>query len=234
MADDESGTIDAVGHRRLVAHDGFRIVLGAKVRVVEVLGLLEHVLAEHAVVEARGGDRADVVEASGADRLRETDRVARAVDIGLLLRFGRRGEVVDRGEVEHVVDLALELAQVGRGDAQLVTREIAGDGDEVPRIGAATRAQFVELRLRTLAQQHEHGPAALDQVGDEEAADESGRAGDEVRHVESSRGTALKAAAATGRACAVDFRRRRRRAATIIRRASREHAARCAGLECGV
>ena len=58
------------------------IVLGLEIRMVEILGLVEHVLAKDAVVEAGGGDRAHVVEAAGADRLRELDRVARAVDVG--------------------------------------------------------------------------------------------------------------------------------------------------------
>ena len=58
-------------------------MLGAEVGVgVELFGLLEHVLAELAPVEAGGGDRADLVEAAGLDRAGEFDRVAGALDVG--------------------------------------------------------------------------------------------------------------------------------------------------------
>ena len=71
---------------------------------VEVFGLVEHVLAPLAAVEAGGGDRADLVEAAGLDRARELDRVAGALDVGDLLRLGVGGHVVDRRQVEEVVD----------------------------------------------------------------------------------------------------------------------------------
>jgi hypothetical protein len=41
-----------------------------------------------AFVEARGGDRADVVQVAGVDRLGELDDRAGAVDVGGDLRFG--------------------------------------------------------------------------------------------------------------------------------------------------
>ena len=78
--------------------------------MVEVLGLVEHVLAEHALVQAGGRDRADVVQMAGVDRLRELDGVARAFDVDGDLRLLVGGQVVDRGEVVEVVDLPLELA----------------------------------------------------------------------------------------------------------------------------
>ena len=81
----------------------FGIVLGAEVRIVQALGLVEHVLAEHARVQAGGGDRTGVVEAAGLDRGGQFQRVPRAVDVGDLLRFRVGGEVVDRGEVEEML-----------------------------------------------------------------------------------------------------------------------------------
>src|SRR5947199_9299340 len=63
MSDHETGTVDSPRPLAFVAHDSLGQVLGAKVRVIEILGFLEHVLAKHAVVETRGGDGADVMEA---------------------------------------------------------------------------------------------------------------------------------------------------------------------------
>jgi hypothetical protein len=108
--------------------------------MVELLGLFEHVLAEHAVVEARGRDGAGVVEAARADRLRQLDRIARTVDVGLLLALGVGGQVVDGGEVEEVLHLALELRLVGGRESQLGLGEVAprrGSRASRPRPSAA-------------------------------------------------------------------------------------------------
>ena len=131
MADDEPGAVDAEWHFAVLADDPFRVVLGAEVGVVEVLGLLEHVLAEDAVVEARRCDRAHVVEAAGIDRGGEVDGVTRTLDIGRFLLLGARREVVDRRQVEEVLDLALELAQVRSGNAELGLRQVADDADDL-------------------------------------------------------------------------------------------------------
>ncbi len=86
VADDDSGPVDAPGPARLLADDPLGLVLGAEVGMgVELFGLLEHVLAPLAAVEAGGGDRADLVEAAGLDRAGEFDRVAGALDVGDLL-----------------------------------------------------------------------------------------------------------------------------------------------------
>ena len=70
-----AGRYTVHGSLRFLAHDLLALVLGHEVRVVEALGLVEHVLAEHAFVQARGGDRADVVQVAGVDRLGELDDV---------------------------------------------------------------------------------------------------------------------------------------------------------------
>jgi hypothetical protein len=44
--------------------------------------------------------------------LGQPDGIARAVDVGTLLVFGARLEVIDCGEVKEVLDLALQLADV--------------------------------------------------------------------------------------------------------------------------
>ena len=64
----------------------YRVVLGAEIGMVEVLGLFEHVLAKHAVVESCGGDRAHMMEDAGLDFLREAHDIACPVDVRGLLR----------------------------------------------------------------------------------------------------------------------------------------------------
>jgi hypothetical protein len=128
--------------------------------------------------------------------------VARALDVGGLLLLGRRLEVVDRREMEEVVDLALELAQVRVGDAELRLGEVADDGDDLALVHAEALAQRRELLLRSAPHQHVDRLAALVQVGDQEAADEAGGSGDEVGHALlpfASRAAARLSAAAAGR-----------------------------------
>ena len=173
------------GRLQLAAHDALGVVLGLEVRMVEVFGLLEHVFAKRAVVEPRGGDRAHVMETSRLDRLGKPHRVLRSVDVGDLLLLGARLEVVDRGEVEQVVDLALELPEVGRGHAETGLGEIALDADDLLVVRAPALAHRRELLLRALAHQHVDRLAAPQQVFDEVPADEAGCAGDEIGHLES-------------------------------------------------
>ena len=64
-------------------------------------------------------------------------------------RLGAGVEVVDGAEMEEVLDLALELAQVGPGHAELRLAEVALDRDHPPRASAAPeRVQLVELADR--------------------------------------------------------------------------------------
>ncbi len=89
VANDQAGPVDAPGDASLLPDDSFRIVLGLEIRMLDILGFLEHVLAEHALVQAGSGDRTDVLEAAGADRVGQRNRVARAVYVGGDLLFGR-------------------------------------------------------------------------------------------------------------------------------------------------
>ena len=182
VADDEARPIDAPRPLVLVAHDPFGHMLGLEVRMVELLGFLEHVLAERAFVEAGRGDRAHVVEAARANGFRELDRVARSVDVGLLLGFGARGEIVNRREMEHMLDLVLELLELRVRHAKITLREIADYGDHPVFVDAPGLAQRCEFLLRSLADQNMDRIAALEQIFDQKAADETGAAGDEISH----------------------------------------------------
>jgi hypothetical protein len=108
VADDEGRPVHRPRHLGFLAHDLLGLVLGHEVRVLEVLGLVEHVFAEHALVQTGRGDRRDVVQVTRVHRLGELHHVARALDVGAHLAFLVGLQVVDRGEMEHRVDATLE------------------------------------------------------------------------------------------------------------------------------
>ena len=117
---------------------------------------------------------------------RELDHVPRAFDVGSLLLFGARREIVDCGEVVEVLDLSAELFQIAFGDAEQRLGEIADDRDHLFLVGAPLLAQCGELLLRALADEDVDGVATLQQIADQKTADETGAAGDEVSHRDSS------------------------------------------------
>ncbi len=184
VADDDARAVHAPRHLALRAHDLLRLVLGREVGVVEVFRFLEHVLAEHSFVEAGGRDRAHVVEAGGAEVVRERDHVAGAVDVGDALRLLVRLEVVHRREMEEVGDrLVLELVAVGLRDAEPGQGEIAVDRHRASLVDTPVLEELVHSLRRLLAHEEvHHRSLALQQPGDEALADEAGRAGDEVVH----------------------------------------------------
>ena len=55
-----------------------------------------------------------MMQAPGAHTFGELDGVPRAIDVRELLGFGARRDVVDRREVEHVLDFVFELRDVCR------------------------------------------------------------------------------------------------------------------------
>ena len=162
IANDEARPVNPQRPRAVVAHHAFGIVLRPEVRMIEVFGLLEHVLAKDTVVEAGGRDRAHMVEAAHGDRFSELDSVARAFDIGLLLRFRACREIVDRGEMKEVGDLALELLPVVIRHAEARFSEVADNPDHLLVGGAPVAvAQFSEFLDRSLAHEDIDGLAAL-------------------------------------------------------------------------
>ncbi len=183
VADHDPRPVDAPGPRAFLADQPLGLVLGAEVGVrVQAFGLVEHVLAPLALVKTGRGDRADLVEAAGLDRARQLDRVPGALDVGDLLRFGAGGDVVDRRQVEEVVDLAAHRHQVLLGDAEAGLGEIARDRDDARPVGSPAGPQLLQPPPRAGSDKRVDRPLALQQSLDQVAADEAGCAGDEVAH----------------------------------------------------
>jgi len=152
--------------------------------MVEVLGLVEHVFAEHALVEPGRGNRRNVVEMPGANGLGELHGVARTVHVDGDLALGVGLQVVHRGQVVEVVDLPLERLHILSAHAQPPGGEVAEDGHDPRRPDAPVLAQRRHFGLALAANQEvHHGALALQQFPDEPLADEAGGTGDEVMHV---------------------------------------------------
>ncbi len=183
VADHGRRAVHRPRHLALLAHDLLALVLRHEVRMVEVLGLVEHVLAKDALVQAGGGDRRHVVEVLGVDRLRELDRGARAVDVDRDLAVGVGRQVVDGRQVVHVVDLALQRLRVLGRHAHAPGREVAVDRDRAALADTPVRQQVGHLGLRLAPQQEVDDRAtAREQRLDQTLADESGGTGDEIDH----------------------------------------------------
>jgi hypothetical protein len=93
------------------------------------------------VVEAGRRDRTYVMKTTRVHRLGEADRVSSAFDVGEFLSFGAGVDVVERGKVKDVLDLSLELGDLGFRHAEVGFREIAHDGDNPSFIGVPDLAQ---------------------------------------------------------------------------------------------
>jgi len=88
-------------------------VLGLVVRVVvDPLGFVEHVLGERPAIQTGRRDRRRQVEVPGAQRFGQAHGVTRPLHVRDVLAVGVGGEVVDRGEVEEVIDRRGELVGV--------------------------------------------------------------------------------------------------------------------------
>ncbi len=106
VADDDRRAVDAQRGLHALADETLGLELRPVVRVGQLLALVEHVLGERAVVVNRPATAIedDVVEHADVEAVREVDRVLRAADVDLRVALLVRGHVVDRGEVEEVVD----------------------------------------------------------------------------------------------------------------------------------
>ena len=152
VADHDRRPVDAPGARDACPHELLGLELGLVVRRGQLLALVEHVLGEVALVAAGDGDRGAVVEDPRLQVVGEVDRVLRAADVEQRVLRLVGGHVVDRGEVEEVVDLAAQRVAHGGVDAQQRLGEVAGDGVDAagrrPAARPALRASRPTLRGR--------------------------------------------------------------------------------------
>ena len=173
VADDDAWTINPPGDRLLRPHQALALVLRGVIRMLESARLLEHVLAKYAVVQPGRRDRAHVMEATRLDRLGEGEGVGDAGHIGGHDLLRRSFEVVDRGEMEEMVDFALELARVLGRNAEIGLGDIALDHRHAFGAGAPELFQSCDqLRRRLIDKDVNRLTVALEQPPDKPPADE--------------------------------------------------------------
>ena len=182
VPDHHRGPVDPEGHRRLLAHDLLRLELRAVVRRGQALVDVEHRLVPEAVVVTGRGDGGHLVEAAGVEVGGELEGVAGAADVEALVLLVGGGHVVDRGQVEEVVDRALVLLDPGGVDPEGRLLEVPGDQVHPPGMPPALD-QALHAPGRAGSGQDEHlALAVVQELLDEESPDEPGGASDEVGH----------------------------------------------------
>jgi hypothetical protein len=146
-----------------------------------VLALGEHRLVEDAPEVAGHRDRRHLVEAPGADRLGQGQRVAGALDVHRVVGRVVGRHVVDGREVEDVVDAPRVLGDPRGVDAQRGRRQVPGHRHDPAVVPLAQ--QGLEPGAGPLPDEHEDvALAVVEELLDEVAADEPGGTGHEVRH----------------------------------------------------
>jgi len=124
-----------------------------------------------------------VLETADTELVGQCHRMARALDIGqhLALRIGL--EVVDRRQMEEVLDRSLELFQIGGLQAQPWLGEVADARNRALFIDAPVLEQVGNLVPALLSHQEVHHCAApLEQLLHQSLADEAARPRDEITH----------------------------------------------------
>ena len=120
----------------------------------------------------------------GFDRLGELDRIARTVDVGALLGFGIRLEVVDGRKVEKMGNLLAEFLGVGLVDSQQCLRQIADNRNGPAFLDTPILTQLGDIvGLYRAYEKIDDAALALKQLLDHAFSDEAAGPGDKVVHV---------------------------------------------------
>ena len=175
VSDHDGRPIHPPRHRAALAGDLLGLELGPVVGRGELLTLVEHVLAEVAVVVAGGGHRGDVVQVADLQRVGQVDGVLGPLDVEPLVGLVVGGHVVDGREVEEVVDVAGQSLDVLVGHAEPFLAQVTDHRPDA--VGAAPALdELVEATAGPLPDQYGDLALSLEQSLDQEAADESRRA----------------------------------------------------------
>ena len=179
MTYNDAWPVDPPRNLELVAGELLRFELGPRVRFTEPLALVEHVLEKRSAITTGDGDGAGVMKPHRFDLVRQLDGVSCAFDVHPAVRPLIRSHVVDRREVEEVVN-PLEHLSVFFRDPEGGITQIADDRHDPTRLSSPACLKLLQPRPRSLAHEHVDESLSLEQPLDEIAADESGRAGHEV------------------------------------------------------
>src|SRR6056297_1531732 len=183
MTDDDARAIYPPGNRAVMSHQTLGFVLGPEIGVMETLCLLEHVFPKGALIEPGRCDRRGVMETARLNLFCSLDRVSGTVQIGGLIAFSICTQVIDCGQLEEVIDFALQRLCILLGNSQPRFGQVAGDcNDSLGMVGPTVLDQLIEFLLGSSAHQDVHGPLAFQQTVDQIAADKTGSAGDKVSH----------------------------------------------------
>ena len=122
------------------------------------------------------------MKAAGTQFLREFHGVRGSENVGGRQIVGRCLEVVERAQVQKVIDLALHRAALLRADAEQRLFQIAPDRNQQVASGRTVPDQAVEARMGARSNQHPDRQTPGDEPRHDVPPDETGGACDEIGH----------------------------------------------------
>ena len=112
--------------------------------------------------------------------LGEPHGVAGALDIGRHFQLRIGGEIIDRGEMEEMIDAALQLFDVGGGKPEIGAQQVALHRDRALGALAPEGVERGDPLRRQVAHEIKHtGVRTLEQGANQSLADKAAGAGDE-------------------------------------------------------
>src|SRR6056297_2825631 len=124
-----------------------------------------------------------MVKATGFKRLGALNRMASAVDIGHLIGLGAGLQIVDRSQMEKVLDLPVQCLPVSWPKTQTRFGKITADrNNPLLVLAPAFINQAIELFPRSTPNQHMNITLANQELIDQVPADEPRATGDEIGH----------------------------------------------------
>ena len=191
MTNYHARAVNAEGNLTFLPNHLFRFVLGTQVRMVQLLGFLEHVFAENPLEQPGSRDGRHVMEVFGAHCLGSTHRSPSALDVGRLLSFFVCPHVVHGGEVKEVVDFPFQGFQCLGVNTQIFAGQVAYDSLHLGFIRPPPLAQFVQLVLGLFTHQNVDSTPTCQKLLHEETANKSGATRQEIIHRSSTLPVAL-------------------------------------------
>jgi hypothetical protein len=122
------------------------------------------------------------MKAARLKRLRQGDRLSRSIHIADALTLGISLHVINRREVEKVVDLSRVLSHPGSLYTQAGFTQVTLDRYNLLRIRAPELAQTFELRQGTWPHQQKHLATPIQQLRNQKSPDKAGTARHKIVH----------------------------------------------------
>ena len=142
MTNDHTGAIDFIWHlATLFTDDFFCHMFGAQIGIVKILCLLKHIFTEDALVESSRSYGADMMKITRPQGFGTIDRRMGTLNIGQLLSFAIRLQIIDSGQMKEVIDTTFKALSIICRESKIRSGQITDDGMHTLSIHAKTLLQ---------------------------------------------------------------------------------------------